>query len=316
MMKARLAVVAALALFATTQACAPQAEEEVEQKGTAVSKLGRPVTTPKAAGKRKTMAIPASHETPKRKFASGLVRSNAKKDGAHSIKLKANGALPESVDLSEFTPAIENQDQTSACVTYALGYGAMGWFAAKTGMSGAPYAPMYMYQQLVQGACDQGTMFEDAMAILTEKGIPSMSRYQPMQTNLDCATPPTGSATANAALHRAKDWQDLDLSDPEGSIKQTLASGVPVIIGMEQFSAIYNANAQNFLIDQPAPGEKSEGGHAVTIYAYDDVGAWFANSWGTDWGTDGWGQLSWEFVNGSQDGVPNINGALAITAVE
>jgi C1A family cysteine protease len=37
----------------------------------------------------------------------------------------------------------------------------------------------------------------------------------------------------------------------------------------------------------------------VVAFAYNDDGVWFLNSWGDQWGFNGWGLLSWDFVNGT-----------------
>lgn len=315
MMSPRLAALA-FAAGLSMIACAPEAPAGREELGSTTSKLGRPVTTPKAAGSVKTHALAASHAAPKSRHTYGLKAAPLSTKHSGSLHIKADAAdPPESVDLSQNTPPIVDQGQTSACVTFALGYNAMGWWAAQTGMAGAPFAPMYLYSQIVQGNCEQPTLFTDSLDILTQQGIASDASYQPMQSNLDCATLPTRRAAANASAHKVTDYSDIDLSNPELGIKQALAAGVPVVIGMETYSAIENVTRDNFLIDPPMQGEQSSGGHAVALFAYDDVGVWFANSWGAEWGVDGWAQLSWEFINGSQGGVPNLNGAVAITAV-
>src|SRR5579883_1720069 len=47
----------------------------------------------------------------------------------------------------------------------------------------------------------------------------------------------------------------------------------------------------------PATRWSSRGGHAVFATKYDANGLWIENSWGTSWGLNGWGELSWSFVN-------------------
>lgn len=312
----RLAVLAITAIVSASAACAAPIEPG-ESKGSVVHALGKPVVTPKKLGAKDALAIPASNAKPRSLHSYGLKRSPAKPKSNTKVRTRALGdELPASVDLSEHAPAVANQGPTGSCTTFATGHGVMGWWAARTGMQGAPFAPMFLYSQIVQGACEEGTMLETSMQILQAQGIPSVNAYQPMQSKLDCATQPGAAELSDAAQHRITDWSFVDLSNPELGIKSALAAGVPVVIGMSTFSAIENANADNFLIDVPDPGEKANGAHAVAVFGYDDVGIWFMNSWGTGWGKEGWGQVSWAFVNGEQDGLPNINSATAITSVE
>jgi hypothetical protein len=64
----------------------------------------------------------------------------------------------------------------------------------------------------------------------------------------------------------------------------------------------------------------------VFAVKYDANGLWIENSWGTSWGLNGYGELSWSFVNRyvseavsidallPGDTVPNVVGQLARTA--
>ena len=219
-------------------------------------------------------------------------------------------------DLSDDAPAPGDQGQTSSCSTWASGYSVMGWWANHAGLDGTPYAPMFLYSQIVKGNCDEGTDIRDSLAIMQDQGIPSDGSYQPMQSQLDCKLHEFGSSTlASAGQHRISGYEDLDVSDPKTAIIEQLSAGRPVILGIEIYNNFENADSESFLIDAPPSGEKSLGGHAIAAFAYDDQGVWILNSWTSDWGSNGWAELSWDFVTGQGDEFPNVGDAHVITGV-
>src|SRR5688572_16493772 len=61
---------------------------------------------------------------------------------------------------------------------------------------------------------------------------------------------------------------------------------------------------------------KSEmlGGHAFVLVAYDSEGFWLQNSWGSDWGTDGFAKISYDdwLANGSDVWVARLGAAVQV----
>ena len=59
---------------------------------------------------------------------------------------------------------------------------------------------------------------------------------------------------------------------------------------------------------------KQLGGHAFVIVAYDAEGFWIQNSWGTDWGTEGFGRISYDdwLLHGSDVWVARLGAPVAL----
>jgi C1A family cysteine protease len=87
-------------------------------------------------------------------------------------------------------------------------------------------------------------------------------------------------------------------------VKHCLADGFPVAFGFMVFdSFMTNAVARSGIAPIPHPNESSNGGHAVLAVGYDDSKKCFIvrNSWGTDWGMDGYFYMPYWYVE-----TPNV----------
>jgi hypothetical protein len=276
------------------------------------SQAGIVVTLPHALGGGTRTTQLTSNAPPLHKYPLGLVQSTKRRPPVGGAGEITPQVLPQSVDLSQSAPPPGDQGQTGSCATFATGYSAMGWWDARTGLGGGPYAPMFLYAQQVQGDCSAGTAIEDDLDIMKAQGIDTAADYEPMEQDLDCATQPSPQNLAVAAHYKILDYENPDLSDPKAAIMQELSAGRPVVLGIEVYSNFMNADSQSYLIGAPSPGDYSEGGHGITAFKYDANGVWILNSWGTSWGLGGWGELSWDFITGQNclDDVAAITGVV------
>ena len=82
-------------------------------------------------------------------------------------------------------------------------------------------------------------------------------------------------------------------------MKQCLAAGFPFVFGFTVYESFESSQvAQTGQVPMPGPDEKQLGGHAVCCVGYDDVNRLFLvrNSWGADWGMNGYFQISYDFM--------------------
>lgn len=79
------------------------------------------------------------------------------------------------------------------------------------------------------------------------------------------------------------------------AIKAAIAAGMPVIFGTTVSEAFLRVDNDE-LIEQPTFEEPIAGGHAMVMVGYNGRGVLIVNSWGKGWGADGFGWLSWEYV--------------------
>jgi hypothetical protein len=80
-------------------------------------------------------------------------------------------------------------------------------------------------------------------------------------------------------------------------MKNAIASGWPAVIGVD-FYLSSGWGSLDGRIDVPAPGSASDGGHAIMLTSYDDATQTFGfvNSWGTVFGQNGFGTMTYAFL--------------------
>ncbi|MEV4702457.1 IPT/TIG domain-containing protein [Actinoplanes sp. NPDC049316] len=251
---------------------------------------GRPSTLPHAVGG----LLPSAGRTPAR------VRG-----GAHALDV-----LPTSVDLRSYAPAPGDQGQIGACVAWSIGYSIMGYYATRTGGSGAPYAPLFLYMRNVVagGAPNAGLNPDAVLANAQTAGIDTQADYWQGTTNWKSA--PTAAQIANARNYRVSGWTRLFNGAGQGAtartaIMQALASGSPVALGIPVFQDFMYLRSHT--VYSTLTGTNL-GGHMIAVYGYDAQGVLIRNSWGTGWGNGGDAKISWDFVTRQASAAYTVNG--------
>ena len=116
---------------------------------------------------------------------------------------------------------------------------------------------------------------------------------------------PPAFCYAFAQSYRAVQYYRISDSNPAmllEQLKASLANGLPFAFGFSVYSSIWeNAVFDTGNIPFPSVADHLEGGHAVMAVGYDDDEDRFIirNSWGQDWGQNGYGTLPYEYVRQS-----------------
>ncbi|MFA7272850.1 MAG: C1 family peptidase [Crocinitomicaceae bacterium] len=206
--------------------------------------------------------------------------------------------LPERVSLQKYCPIPMNQGQQGSCVAWASAYAARTILeAARTGKdpNSVKFSPSYLYNQIALEDC-QGSYVKYAMDNMHDKGAVSLKDFA--YDDRDCSRQPTADLRSKAANFKIKGFQRLTEEKKGKSyemlgIKQNLAKGSPVVIGMMVGgSFMSNMMGKEYWFPTNSDYSKSGfGGHAMCVIGYDDYlnGGSFQlmNSWGTDWGKGG-----------------------------
>lgn len=257
-------------------------------------------------------------------FQSERVPSKLQALGQPSVKqmlakvgatTSAPAALPTSVDLRPWCSPIEDQKTIGSCTAHA-GVGLVEYFERRAFGKHLDASRLFLYKvtrNLLKWTGDTGAFLRSTMYALTLFGVPPEEYYPYNIADFD--KEPSAFCYAFGQSYQAISYYRLD---PPGTtrsnlltqIKTYLANGLPSMFGFTVYSSISQGNTTG-KIPYPTRGEKVLGGHAIDAVGYDDnlkikntnaggietTGALLIrNSWGTGWGSAGYGWLPYKYV--------------------
>lgn len=226
-----------------------------------------------------------------------------------------------SVDGVNYVSPMLNQGNCGSCVAFAT----VGTLETQMNISsGLPWLnPQYSPQALFScggGGCDIGWRPEEAADYLKSSGVPdeACAPYTMGATGEDVAC---RSACADSASRSIKITSYSTPSTGWGNptaVKAALKKG-PMMTTMRVYedfvgyaSGIYKHTTGKML-----------GGHAISLVGYDDTkNAWIIrNSWGKDWGIEGFAYVDYDDISGVADdtilmNVPKANGYVALDKLQ
>jgi hypothetical protein len=211
--------------------------------------------------------------------------------------------LPNSFDLSNKLPPAGNQGRQNSCVAWTVAYAYKSYQEKLEENSNyimggqlnlnAVFSPAYIYNQINNGV-DGGSYFTDALNILSQQGA---VKWVDMPYNeLDFLTKPNSSLKNKAKNYRIDFWRRVNIYDQK-EVKAQINAGFPVIIGAmvdKDFQDKGRISAgQDYVWS--STGNNPKGGHAMLVVGFNDSKGAFKvlNSWGKDWGRDGYCWISY-----------------------
>lgn len=235
---------------------------------------------------------------PDRRLGRGSVLDPKVYDEALVHEPLAESSLPTRVSLLEHAPPRGDQGRQGSCVGWATSYAARTiLYARQTGRppGEVTFSPSFTYNQIGHADCN-GAYLIRALELLQRTGdLPLRDfAYDPNS----CSHRPSGAEKAEAAQYRIAGFTRLsvDANDYRTNalaLKQHLAQGAPVVIGMNVGGTFERMNGARVWHPTRADYDMRGdwGGHAMAVIGYDDTlegGAFqLMNSWGRDWGEDG-----------------------------
>lgn len=207
--------------------------------------------------------------------------------------------LPERVSLEQFAPRRLNQGQQGSCVAWASAYAARTIVQAQATRqepNSTAFSPSFLYNQIKLGNDCQGAYILNAMENMKAGGVLPLSKFG--YTDESCQKLPGASEKEAAQQYRIKGFQRLSYSGDDQrtdmlAIKQQLAQGSPVVIGMMVGGSFMQGmeGQETWIPSQNDYRMPGFGGHAMCAIGYDDYkegGAFqIMNSWGPEWGRNG-----------------------------
>ena len=207
-------------------------------------------------------------------------------------------ALPPKVDLRPDCPAVYDQGQLGSCTGNGWA-GAVEFLFLKQKL--ADFTPSRLFIYYNERADDNdipqdsGAAISDGATAVTKFGCPHESLWPYDITKF--ADPPPQTVFDDAKQHLVLQVQQV--SQDLTSMKEVLASGLPVVIGFVVYPSFESDTVtKTGVVPMPGHHEKSVGGHCVMIVGYDDSHSQFIcrNSWGTGWGLAGYFMMPYAYL--------------------
>jgi C1A family cysteine protease len=217
----------------------------------------------------------------------------------------AGGEFPARIDMSKDMPPVGRQQPQNSCVAWSMAYACKSYQEKIKGnynyLSGGQldqskvFSPSFLYN-LINNGQNVGTSFEDACNVLKDYGV---CTWQTMPYNPnDWVTRPNAAQVAEAKTYRIQTYRKLVLNDVVTNIKAQLFAGLPVIVAtvvdVNYYNGGFNTTQNPYIWTSSGPIDPRMG-HAILIVGYDDANNAFKfiNSWGSNWGNNGYGWISY-----------------------
>lgn len=242
-----------------------------------------------------------------------LVKAGAVPAGTNAA---APVKLPAAKSLRQWCSPIEDQEDIGSCTAHAA-VGMLEYFERKSFGKHTNASRLFVYKttrNLMKVTGDTGAYLRSVMGALTLFGAPPESYYPYDTSKFD--EEPSAFLYSYAQNYQALSYYRLD---PPGTsnaalltqIKTNLNSGLPAMFGFTVYDSYDQTETNGGAFPFPTRQESIVGGHAVLAIGYDDsfkvrnkltggvetVGAIeIRNSWGTSWGSAGYGWLPYDYV--------------------
>src|SRR5271167_956273 len=212
---------------------------------------------------------------------------------------KPVATLPSSVDLRPHCPPVYDQGDLGSCTGNAIA-AAVEFDLMKQGKTPMMPSRLFIYynERLMEGDVgeDAGAQIHDGIKCIATYGVCDEALWPYNQAQFTAK--PSDAAYAAAAQEKALSYYTLDINVVE--MKQALAQGYPIVIGMQVFAEMEGeAVAETGIVPMPSNFGMSLGGHCVLVVGYDDAKQVLIvrNSWGPDWGMGGYFMIPYGYVN-------------------
>lgn len=219
-------------------------------------------------------------------------------------------SIPASYSLKKYVPPVRDQGNTGTCVGFSMGYYAIStihniYFDRTNTYAKFVHAfdPLYAYT-LNESDCSEGLNMVEAFKRFSNYGA-KKSVFYPI--DIDCESPLTTDILdeINPIInpYQLEGFEFIQTYNKNfiENVKKSISNKSPVIIGANITESLYEVTkspSSGNMIWKPKADEENEGGHAMCVIGYNDNldGGSFqiVNSWGADWGEDGYFWITYD----------------------
>lgn len=227
---------------------------------------------------------------------------------------KPSNTLPKSADLKKYFPPIKNQGKQGACSSFSL-TSVFEYFLNNETHKKDDMSEAYVYYNAreIQGNTniDEGANLYNVIRGMADKGV-CLEELCPYDSSVFDKRP-SDEAYEDGKEHTVTTAKDVPVSVE--TVKSAINDGFPVVGCFRVFESLQE-NTSGY-IPMPTDNERSseeEKFHAMVICGYNDKHGHFIvrNSWGTDFGDNGYCYLPYSYLRDSD----LTRYAVAITGID
>lgn len=242
--------------------------------------------------------------------ASSYAETNQFKCGAKKTKiikhLKINktsaNKAKTTIDHSSDIIAPQDQGSQSSCTGFAISYAKQyyedtSWNSSNLNKS--QFSPSYIYNQ-INGGVDEGSYISDGLSLTVSQGI---APYTYMNYNeSDFTTQPNTNAMSSSKYFKNSSYTYGYITSTDLSAFKTYLNSNTAVAEIAVYQDFMDLNSTTNQVYDSIAGSLL-GCHAIAIVGYDDTKSAFKviNSWGTDWGNNGYGWISYNLFTSNQN---------------
>jgi C1A family cysteine protease len=207
------------------------------------------------------------------------------------------GALPMTYSMRDKMPPVWNQGSLGACTAFALG-GAVSYERYLLGDAFKPsFLQIYYTERAMEGSIpvDAGAYIRDGAKVCAQCGVAPDALWPYVESKF--AQKPPKRALLAALDTRVTSYKRVQRNIT--GIRRVLSNGNTIVFGISVYESFESDKvARTGMVPMPQPHEDLLGGHAILMVGYDHERQLIEcrNSWGSDWGDEGYMWLPYQYV--------------------
>jgi C1A family cysteine protease len=225
------------------------------------------------------------------------VSPSIKQDCDFSYK-QNNMPVADEVDLRPWDSAVEDQGQLGSCVANAVTNAYELQQKKQDPTKFVDLSRLYVYYH---ARYIEKTVGEDYGVRYIKSALQGADRYgicteQLWPYNIDAYNQqPSPDSYADACSRKVVSYTSVDTLN---SMLENLTLHKPIVIGMSVYKSFMNLTEEAATVAMPTAVDLEVGGHAVLVVGYSVANQTFLikNSFGVDWGAQGYARLPFEYV--------------------
>lgn len=209
------------------------------------------------------------------------------------------GDIPYNASLKKYCPSPSNQGKSASCVGHALANALTILKAKKCNLSPAlidanAHSAAYIFNQIKLDAdCRKGAYLSQGLRLIFDEGDCLNTTFE---NSNNCQVIPSYAHKKDAAKFKIGAYRALFKKEDSqkkrlDQIRTTVANGSPVVVGMK-----VPFNMKTSTVTELKWSGVPMTGHALVVMGYDETKKEFElmNSYGQDWGNEGFFKLSYD----------------------